>query len=41
MHPIISLENVQQCILVIRGVPVMLDRDLSKLYQVKSIALRQ
>ena len=41
MHPIIPLENIQQCILVIRGVPVMLDRDLAKLYQVKPIALRQ
>ncbi len=41
MHSIIPLENVQQCILVIRGVPVMLDRDLAKLYQVKPIALRQ
>jgi hypothetical protein len=41
MHPIVPLENVQQCILVIRGVPVMLDRDLAKLYQVKPIALRQ
>lgn len=41
MHPIVSLENVQQSILVIRGVPIMLDRDLAKLYQVKSIALRQ
>ena len=41
MQSIIPLENVQQCILVIRGVPVMLDRDLAKLYQVKPIALRQ
>lgn len=41
MHTIVSLENVQQCILVIRGVPAMLDRDLAKLYQVKAIALRQ
>ena len=41
MHSIVPIENVQQHILVIRGVPVILDRDLAKLYLVKPIALRQ
>lgn len=41
MKTIVPIQNVQQHILVIRGLPVMLDRDLAVLYQVKAIALRQ
>ena len=41
MHSVVPLENVEQHILVIRGLLVMLDRDLAELYGVKAIALRQ
>ena len=42
--PSVSLipdERIISKVLLIRGVKVMLDRDLAKLYEVKSIALRQ
>lgn len=38
---IIPAERIQQCILLIRGEKVMLDRDLAKLYGVETRALNQ
>jgi hypothetical protein len=36
-----SVERIERAIIVIRDHKVMLDRDLPRLYSVKSIALRQ
>lgn len=38
---VVSFEAVQSKIYLVRSKKVMLDRDLSDLYQVKPIALRQ
>ena len=40
-HKNLAVEQVQRCILLIRGHKVMLDTDLADLYAVKPIALRQ
>lgn len=36
-----SQQEIEHCIFTIRGTQVMLDRDLAKLYQIKTIALNQ
>lgn len=41
MKPIVPIENIQQCIYLIRGQKVMLDRDLANLYGVTTGALNQ
>ena len=41
MPDLILRDNIERMIYIIRGVKVMLDRDLAKLYKVKPIALRQ
>ena len=41
MYKVISIEKIENRISQIRGKRIMLDRDLAKLYGVKSIALRQ
>ena len=38
---VIPIERIASCIYLIRDEKVMLDRDLSELYDVKAIALRQ
>jgi len=40
-HSLIPAERIEECILLVRGQKVMLDRDLAALYGVKPIALRQ
>lgn len=41
MNQLIEIKDITQKILVIRGVKVMLDRDLSKLYEVELRVLKQ
>ncbi|OVE77615.1 hypothetical protein BVX98_02215 [bacterium F11] len=41
MKSLVPLQLIQEKICLIRGIPVMLDKDLAALYQVKPIALRQ
>jgi len=38
---IIPVEQIKQCIYIIRNLPVMLDKDLAELYEVKPIRLRE
>ena len=40
-HPRIDTAPIASCIIVVRGVRVLLDRDLADLYRVRAIALRQ
>ncbi|MEW6742072.1 MAG: ORF6N domain-containing protein [Planctomycetota bacterium] len=40
-HAVVQVEHVARRILVVRGLRVMLDRDLAELYGVRAIALRQ
>jgi len=40
-HELINVESIQNCIYTIRGVQVMIDRDLSELYEVETKVLNQ
>lgn len=40
-HPHIDTAPIASCIIVVRGVRVLLDRDLAALYRVRAISLRQ
>ena len=40
-NQILPLENIQNCIFTIRGVQVMLDKDIAYFYEVKPIRLRE
>jgi ORF6N domain len=41
IHPLIPLERIQQCIYLLRGEKVMLDKDLAALYGVPTKSLNE